>query len=369
MVEKLTALGFDESEAMMLILELNSLAHNPNFMPESRKLFINAQMDVLALIRLSLSKGLEVLQTAYFEVQPTSIKPKKTGRKPRSSKGQQITPVQPAISAPAADPGGLRPGNDYRVTLSPEFSPEFKRALELVKAINKGTLSESKNGTVYEIPANWSGVHPVEEFVPPYKAENENLAKVAEDTVTANLLSLGRRFDATDISQYEYKADGQVIESSKLPKPVNRIQAPSTWNLELRQDIPAGEHAVHDYYASYGMRRWRCIEDEQVSVVYWSPNPSDWADTHDNPVAPPSPLASFVSVAAAENDDPNGPPLNCVHCVWLIPEEYAISGDYASWSNKTNMLRRKKTKKATAPEGPPSPFQHSLAILNANGLG
>lgn len=360
MVEKLTALGFDESEAMMLILELNSLAHNPNFMPESRKLFINAQMDVLALIRLSLSKGLEVLQTAYFEVQPTSIKPKKTGRKPRSFKGQQITPVQPAISAPAADPGGLRPAN------------------------------LSYQNPSYQLPANWNGVHSlevpligiparsnfdsfpkmtIEEFVPSYKAENENLAKVAEDTVTANLLSLGRRFDATDISQYEYKADGQVIESSRLPKPVNRIQAPSTWNLELRQDIPAGEHAVHDYYASYGMRRWRCIEDEQVSVVYWSPNPSDWADTNDNPVAPPSPLASFVSVAAAENDDPNGPPLNCVHCVWLIPEEYAISGDYASWSNKTNMLRRKKTKKATAPEGPPSPLQHSLAILNANGLG
>ncbi len=62
------------------------------------------------------------------------------------------------------------------------------------------------------------------------------------------------------------------------------------WYLVLRQDIPEHERKRHDYYASFGMRRWHSHYEsnkkEGVDIFYWSPDPKNWADRNDNPVKP-----------------------------------------------------------------------------------
>lgn len=77
--------------------------------------------------------------------------------------------------------------------------------------------------------------------------------------------------------------DGAVVETPYIQRP-NHLPTDHGWLSVLRQDLPVEMQDRHDYYASFGLRCWLVPDGERYAVVYWSPDPANWADANDRAV-------------------------------------------------------------------------------------
>lgn len=93
---------------------------------------------------------------------------------------------------------------------------------------------------------------------------------------------------------YVVKGDGSVRELVYAPH-VSHAPVEPEWRQALRQTLPEEMLDRHDYYASFNMAGWyvpypngdkKSELDDSWALVYWSPNPKDWADAWDRPVMP-----------------------------------------------------------------------------------
>lgn len=93
---------------------------------------------------------------------------------------------------------------------------------------------------------------------------------------------------------YSVQADGSVREAIYAPH-VSHASVEPEWRQALRQTLPPEMLDRHDYYASFNMRGWfvpypngdkPSALDDSWALVYWSPDPKDWADAWDRPVEP-----------------------------------------------------------------------------------
>lgn len=133
--------------------------------------------------------------------------------------------------------------------------------------------------------------------------------------------------------------DGVVVESPYVQMQ-KHLPTDHGWLSVLRQDIPADMLDRHDYYASFGMRGWLAPDGDRYAIVYWSPDPANWADEEDRPVAAwpqetPATVGtvSFNDVAAHMSEDDAPPTVRqFAHRVGHVDQPFA--GARATWGRQ-----------------------------------
>ena len=133
--------------------------------------------------------------------------------------------------------------------------------------------------------------------------------------------------------------DDKVVEIQYVQKP-HHLPTDPGWLSVLRQDVPPEMLDRHDYYASFGMRGWLAPDGNRFALIYWSPDPANWADDNDKPVAPwpqeeaiavgPVSLTDFDAIVS---EDEGQPCIRlCAHRVTYVDEPFA--GARATWGRQ-----------------------------------